>query len=60
MSTKKIEKFTIVFRFKTRPFFVPVPMLSLVGCAVCGFSVGITQHGTVSFSKVQTFFHIHL
>ena len=51
MSTKKIEKFTIVFRFKTRPFFVPVPMLSLVGCAVCGFSVGIMWPGT--FSKAS-------
>ena len=51
MSTKKIEKFTIAFRFKTRPFFVPVPMLSLVGCAVCGFSVGIMWPGTISISS---------
>ena len=28
--------------------FVPVPMLSLVGCAVCGFSVGIMWPGTFS------------
>ena len=31
--------------------FVPVPMLSLVGCAVCGFSVGIMWPG--SFSKAS-------
>ena len=53
MSTKKIEKFTIVFRFKTRPFFVPVPMLSLVGCAVCGFSVGIMWPGTFSIASAS-------
>lgn len=28
--------------------FVPVPMLSLLGCAVCGFSVGILWPGTFS------------
>ena len=53
MSTKKIEKFTIVFRFKTRPFFVPGPMLSLVGCAVCGFSVGIMWPGTFSIASAS-------
>ena len=53
MSTKKMEKFTIVFRFKTRPFFVPVPMLSLVGCAVCGFSVGIMWPGTFSIASAS-------
>ena len=53
MSTKKIEKFTIAFRFKTRPFFVPVPMLSLVGCAVCGFSVGIMWPGTFSIASAS-------
>lgn len=53
MSTKKIEKFTIAFRFKTRPFFVPVPMLSLVGCAVCGFSVEIMWPGTFSIASAS-------
>ena len=53
MSTKKMEKFTIAFRFKTRPFFVPVPMLSLVGCAVCGFSVGIMWPGTFSIASAS-------
>ena len=53
MSTKKMEKFTIAFRFKTRPFFVPVPMLSLVGCAVCGFSVGIMWPGTFSIASAM-------
>lgn len=28
--------------------FVPVPMLSLLGCALCGFSVGILWPGTFS------------
>ena len=28
--------------------FVPVPMLSLLGCAICGFSVGILWPGTFS------------
>ena len=33
--------------------FVPVPMLSLVGCAVCGFSVGIMWPGTFSIASAS-------
>lgn len=33
--------------------FVPVPMLSFVGCAVCGFSVGIMWPGTFSIASAS-------
>ena len=33
--------------------FVPVPMFSLVGCAVCGFSVGIMWPGTFSIASAS-------
>ena len=33
--------------------FVPVPMLSLVSCAVCGFSVGIMWPGTFSIASAS-------
>ena len=33
--------------------FVPVPMLSLIGCAVCGFSVGIMWPGTFSIASAS-------
>ena len=33
--------------------FVPVPMLSLVGCAVCGFSVGIMWPGNVQHASAS-------
>ena len=31
--------------------FVPVPAVELVGCAICGFSVGIMWPGTLSISS---------
>ena len=31
--------------------FVPVPAVELVGCAICGFSVGIMWPGTISLSS---------
>lgn len=30
--------------------FSPIPLISLIGCAVCGFSVGIMWPGTISLS----------
>lgn len=33
--------------------FVPWPLLSLAGCALCGFSVGILWPGTFSLSMVH-------
>mgnify|MGYP004607478631 CR=1 FL=1 len=33
--------------------WIPIPMLSLVGCAVCGFSVGILWPGTFSKAAVS-------
>ena len=32
--------------------FVPVPAINLIGCAVCGFSVGIMWPGTYSKASI--------
>ena len=52
MSGKKPVSYTHLDVYK-RQVFAPWPLLSLAGCALCGFSVGILWPGTFSLSMVH-------